>query len=440
MARITTKTAPHDYGEGGICIKDIRGKKMYQFTYFVNGKKFRRYFNCDDDGLKAVKALRKQVNKDKEEGIIGTTNSLKEMMKSYLLSKKKLAEATKRRYVNTFTAFCRYNEKLSKQQFDTISALDIENAILIIEDKISSNEAEKAFNLLNATFRTAKKKKLIRENPCEALEEHPTRNTPEQTIFSNDEIVRIFSAIRFMRTDPIYKSTSRDNFTLLLFLFSCGVRINEGLSTKWSDITESNGRIYIHIQRTIDSHHTGGGQITKIPKTKAGNRFVPLPPRLVRRLNKIRPKNDTGYIFSTSTGTALDVHNFYRTWHTILRATARECPSCHTKRPTFWKCSCGHLVTHNAIKCSECNEKRPKSWTCPTCGTVVKEVSHKTHEIRHNYTSVLSNKYNVPDTIIATWLGHKSVSVLRETYLHKPPDYGSLIDNVFEKKRKPKKA
>lgn len=442
LARVSTKTNPHKYGEGGICIKDIRGKKKYQYTYFLDGKKYRRYFKCDDDGLKEARAFRDQVVQDKKDGIKGTSDSLYEMIKKYLLSKKKkLTEATKKRYVNTLFVLYRYNEKLLNRQFDTISALDIETALLNVEDKVSSNEGQKAFNLLNATFRTAKKKKLIRENPCEALEEHPTSDTPEQTIFTNDEIVRIFSAVRYMKKSPKYNLTSQPYFDILLALFSTGMRLNELFACKWSDITSLDDEFpHIHVQRTVDSHHTGGGQVTKKPKTRAGNRFIPLPSRLVRRLKKMQPKNATGFIFPTKSGTAIDCHNFYRTWHTILRATARECPSCHTKRPTSWKCSCGHLVTHNAIKCSKCQQKRPISWTCPTCGTMVTEVAHKTHEIRHNYASVLANKYDYPDTVIAGWLGHKSVSVLQNTYMHKPPNYGNLLDGVFNKKRKPKKT
>ena len=89
MARITTKTAPHDYGMGGICIVNIRGTKKYQYTYFLDGKKFRRYFNCDDDGLKEARAFRDQVIQDKKDGIKGTSDSLYEMIDKYLLSKKK---------------------------------------------------------------------------------------------------------------------------------------------------------------------------------------------------------------------------------------------------------------------------------------------------------------------------------------------------------------
>ena len=443
LARISTKTLPHEYGEGGICIKDIRGKKMYQYTYFMGGKKYRRYFNCDDDGLKAVKALRKQINRDKEDGITGTTNSLYEMINEYLLSRKDdLTEATKKRYVSSLFALYTYNEKLLNQQFDTISKLDIEKAINIVKENKSNNEAKKALSLLNATFSKAVDDEIIRKNPCKKIKS-PTIKTPKRNIFSNEEIIRLFSTIRYMRKDPMYHLTERDYFTLILFLFCTGVRINEGLATKWTDITSSEEYPEIHIQRTLDSHHTGGGQVTKIPKTEAGNRLVPLPPRLVRRLNKIRPDNANalrGYIFPTSTGTALDVHNFYRTWHAILRATARECPSCHTKRPNFWKCSCGHLVTHNAIECPKCKMKRPKSWTCPTCDTIVTEVAHKCHEIRHTYASKLANSGKVPDTLIACWLGHSSADVLWKIYAHKPTSATYIVKDLFEKKRKPKKT
>lgn len=436
--RITTKTKPHEYGHGGIRVITNHGKKKYQFTYFENGKKHRPLFNYNDDGLREAETFQAQIVQNKKDGITGTNKSLYDMIEKHLEhKKKKLTEATLLRKTNTLFALYKLNEAFMNKPFDTISVTDIQSALNIVEINISTSEAHKAFILLNETFRDAVNNDIIRKNLCDRVE-RPVNKTSERTIFSSEEIVRTFSTIAYMKKDPMYHLTSRDYFTLFLFLFCTGTRINEALATKWEDIIWDD-KPTIHIQRTIDSHHVGGGQITKATKTRAGNRFIPLPPRLIRRLKKIRPEKDAGYIFPTSTGTALDVHNFHRTWDAIFRATARECPSCHTKRPTTWKCNCGNQVTHNAKKCSKCKGKRPDSWNCPKCGTVVAEIHHTPHEIRHTYASYLVNN-GIPDTTIAYLLGHSSTNVLWSTYAHKPTNYYDQLTNLFNSKSTTKKT
>lgn len=435
MAKLTFESLKSSlkYGDGGLFDTVNHGKPCYLYVYFENGHKYRKFFSHNESGLKEIQKLIDFQRQKKSDGITGTEKTLEQMIISYLRRFKlnKIRSSSYQRYIDTLYNI---NKKLLNQKFDSIKLDQIQDALNEIEQRVSVAESKKAFILLKAVFRNAVDNDIIIKSPFRNLEA-PTYKPKEKEIFSGPELKAIFSAIHYMRLT--HKTNRTHDYDLLFtFLLYSGVRINELLAIRWSDITWGE-KPFISIQRTLDSHFKGKGQKTNAPKTYAGLRDIPLHRKLVRMLSRIRPQKENcdDYIFATESGLAMTSNNVYRTWYAIQRATARECPHCHTERPNSWKCeSCGNIVDHRAIKC-ECGNNRPKSWECPNCKTVITEVHHKIHDWRHTFISCLANRHKIPISIIKYLAGHSTYSTTLNVYTHKPDNYYDVLEASINHKK-----
>ena len=432
---LEVKNKRKNYGDGRIKIIRNHGKEKYVYIYFVNGKRETKFADCTPEGLKYLKSFQDEQIRKRLDGIRGSEKNLENAIINYLQTYKlnRVRSSTYTRYIDTLYNI---NPNLLSQQFDSIIKEDIQLAINDIEFNKSISEAHKVLKLLNMVFEDAVDNDIIRKNPCRKITITKYKPT-EKIIFSGEELKRIFSAIRFIKHSTIYHSMTHDYGMLFTFLLYTGTRVNEALGSRFEDIIWDD-EPRIHIQRTIDSHHRGGGQKTNAPKTASGDREVPLHPVLVRKLKRIYPKNGKGYIFRTASGKALSSNNLYRTWEAIQRATARECPHCHTKRSNSWDCpnpNCKHHNTRRALKCSKCGTPRPISWICPTCGTDVTEIHKTIHCFRHTFISYLMNK-NTPISIVKYIAGHSPKStVTTDVYTHIPADYHKQLQQIVKKNR-----
>lgn len=423
-----------NYGDGRIKRISNHGKDKYVYVYFVNGKRERKFADCTPEGLKYLEEFQKSQMRKRLDDIKGSNKSLEYTIIKYLQASKlnRVRSSTYTRYIDTL-----YNisPNLLSQQFDSIIKEDIQLAINDIEFNKSISEAHKALKLLNMVFDDAVDNDIIRKNPCRKIE--ITKYKPaEKETFSVAELKRIFTTIRFIKHSTAYHSMSHDYEFFFRYLLYSGTRLNEALGSRFEDIIWDNPP-KIHIQRTIDSHHRGGGQKTNAPKTESGDREIPLHKILVKKLKQINAENRKGYIFRTSSGRALSSNNVYRTWEAIQRATARECPHCHTKRSNSWDCpnpKCKHHNTRRALKCSKCGTPRPISWICPTCGTEVTEIHKTLHCFRHTFISYLMNK-NTPISIVKSIAGHSPKSTTTtDVYTHIPENHIEVLQKIVKNK------
>ena len=410
---------------------DVRGEKKYYFSIAINKRRTRRFFPHTEDGLTAAINAYEDISQNKRDGIVGTSDILEKVIIDYQQTYKR-GNVKSSTYNRNIDAIYTIPQDLLNKRVDSITADDVQRAMNTIEDMLSSNAAIKAFDIINSALRNAMNNRRIRWNPCTSVS-RPRYSTKEKEIYTKEEVLRMFRAIRYIKSSGTYHSIHHDYFTLYLFLLYTGVRINEALGAKWDDITWTPGQEEIYIQRTIDIH--ARTQKVTDPKTVSGKRHIPLDKRLVRRLQKLRPSEDaTGFIFATKSGTALGYHNAWKTWDAIGRECARECPVCHHKRPTDWICSHKHHVIRRALVCKECGEKRPEKWTCPECGTVVKEIHKSFHTTRHTYCSYLVNA-GVPVTTVQYLAGHASSTVTLNTYSHKAENYRQVLEEkIYGKK------
>lgn len=96
----------------------------------------------------------------------------------------------------------------------------------------------------------------------------------------------------------------------------CGLRRGEIMALAWDDIDFERREITVR-------HNLTPSDLLKGPKTRAGNRTIPLPRLVADALEKWRPfviADDRGLIFRTKSGGIIRASDFYADlWHPVLR-------------------------------------------------------------------------------------------------------------------------
>lgn len=99
-----------------------------------------------------------------------------------------------------------------------------------------------------------------------------------------------------------------DQEPLIQIAVFCGLRASEIRGLRWSDVDLKLGEL--HVRQRADKYCKIGP-----PKSRAGNRKVPIPPSLTRQLTEWRdrcPASDSGLVFPTKTGLVQHHKNIVR--------------------------------------------------------------------------------------------------------------------------------
>lgn len=159
--------------------------------------------------------------------------------------------------------------------------------------------------------------------------------------FTDDEIKTLLTTIR----DSLYKE-------LIIICLGTGMRRGEALALTWEDvdlenntidINKSLGKVYL-----FDSEgNKTRKQIIQPPKTTSSNRQIPFPKTLnsifkdiiIRQMkNKLKCGEcykESNFIFTTETGTHIDVTNLSHAWDNILKKAELSHKKFHALRHTY---------------------------------------------------------------------------------------------------------
>jgi integrase len=181
---------------------------------------------------------------------------------------------------------------------------------------------------------------------------------------SRDEIRRLLEA------------PAQQQIPILKVAVFCGLRASELRGLRWADVDLKHGEI--HIRQRADCYRKIGP-----PKSEAGERKVPLPPRILIALKEWKlacPKGELGLVFPTSSGKVQHPTNII---HGILRSAMLE----------------AGLVTPDG---------KPK---------------YGLHGLRHFFASWLINRKEdggreMPLKTAQTMLGHSSITMSADVYGH----------------------
>ena len=209
-----------------------------------------------------------------------------------------------------------------------VSSMHIQGLLSTILARGHYATADKVRRILKAAFRQAIKWDLLTRDPTAKLD--PIRKRPPKRGKLEPEGVEAFlAASEHSRFYPF--------FYLAVFT---GMRIGELQTLKWSDIKGG----YIHVQRTYARYSkTKEGP----PKTRSGNRRLPITPGVERVLNEQRATveklkckagakwQDNDYVLPSDTGRMLSQSNISKEYKKALRRAELPDIRFHDLRRTY---------------------------------------------------------------------------------------------------------
>ena len=142
----------------------------------------------------------------------------------------------------------------------------------------------------------------------------------------------------------LLEATKKSRYApLLRLLVATGLRRGEALALRWSDVDLTNG--LLRVRGTLS--RANGHLVISEPKTERSRRDVPLSPTTVALLRSVKASQaaerlkaasiwvETGLVFTTERGTAVDPRNALRAIRTAAKALGMSGVGLHTLRHSF---------------------------------------------------------------------------------------------------------
>lgn len=251
-----------------------------------------------------------------------------------------------------------------------VRPLDVQSIYTAMRDRgLSARTIRYAHAVLSSAFKQAVRWNMLAHNPCAAVE-LPRMERKEMQALTPDEVGRFLA-----------KATDDEFGVLFAFALATGMRPEEYLALKWSDIDLENRTSMV--TRTI-VWRKGGGWYFGEPKTTSSRRTVTFPESIARALkshrlrqSEIKLRMGASYslenlVFATLEGTPLNPRNLtQRHFKPLLKAAGLS--------PTF-----------------------------------------RLYDLRHSCASLLLGANEHPK-IVSERLGHASITLTLDTYSHVLP-------------------
>jgi integrase len=212
---------------------------------------------------------------------------------------------------------------------DRLRPTDVEALILDLREKgLSDSTIRSIYTVLRTALDTALRDGLLARNPA-ALVRRPGVERTEARHLNAADVTAVLTAAQ----------TSRYHAALML-IASTGMRRGEALALRWSDVDLDGG--LAKVAATIA--RVGGRLVISEPKTARSRRTVPLSPgvsamlrkhRTAQKQDRLRAGNqwtDTGLVFTTEVGTAVDPRNLLRVIEAAAKSAKVDGVGVHTLR------------------------------------------------------------------------------------------------------------
>jgi integrase len=194
----------------------------------------------------------------------------------------------------------------------------------------SPSTVRQTYTVLRSVLETAVRDELLASNPA-ARVKRPGVPRTEAHYLSIAEVASLLEAVKDSRYAP-----------LLRLLVSTGLRRGEALALHWSDVDLTNG--LLRVRGTLS--RANGHLVISEPKTERSRRDVPLSPTTVALLRSVKASQaverkaasiwvETGLVFTTESGTAVDPRNALRAINTAAKALGMNGVGLHTLRHSF---------------------------------------------------------------------------------------------------------
>jgi len=185
-------------------------------------------------------------------------------------------------------------------------------------DGLSPSTRRQARTILAMALRRAQRFGMVTRNAATMVDPPRLERAQVDDTLSADEVRKLLAHLHD-RDDELVAVAE-----LALRL---GPRKGELLALRWRDIDLDSKTL--HVAGTL-KRRAGGGWYVDEPKTKAGDRVVPLSGHLVTELKAHRKRQaerqlaagadwqDLGFVFTSSVGTPIDARNLTRWWNELF--------------------------------------------------------------------------------------------------------------------------
>lgn len=286
-----------------------------------------------------------------------------------LFKKKSVKIASFERLKQSRKTLERYD--IGKMAIGQISFFDIQRYVnRLTDDGYTMNGLKKQVLIVTAPLRQAAAMQIISADPCVGVK------LPNETQIKKKarEIVAYTKEEQTSMEKLIAVSPGNVGYTAVGFMIETGLRAGELLALKWNDVQLERFRMHVHA--TIINPQYGNATYQDSPKSKSSNRIIPLTPKAVALLKRLKARQKTDWVFEQD-----------------------------EKRYTYQK------LTYQTKKlCRECGVK-----------------FRGEHAFRHTFATNCYYK-GIDVKILSRLMGHSSVQVTYNIYINL---YGDGFDDMY---------
>ena len=187
------------------------------------------------------------------------------------------------------------------RKLKSISAMDLQNFLNTMKGQSKTTVAYSKI-VLRGVFSTAADQGIIDRDPTLNLKPPKTTATHRRALTDAERV----AVLEVGNTHP--------EGLLILLLYYTGLRRGEALGLQWRDVDFQNK--LLHIRRDVDFLTNSIGEL----KTKAAYRDVPIPPKLLEKLDAVRGIGET-FVFQSQTNKSfIPKTTFQRMWIGLMTA------------------------------------------------------------------------------------------------------------------------
>ena len=252
---------------------------------------------------------------DTQTFVAPTAQTLEQFAREWLTSKTDISERTK----------VDYEARLVQCVFATLGALRLSDVTPQAVQKLYAGLEARGLSprtvhyvhaVLRQAFRRALEWHLVARNPCDAVT-LPRKSRPKPSVLSPAEVGKLLGS---SQDDPLH--------ALWVLLLLTGLRPQEALAVKWSDIEQQ----WLRVQRALVNDGHGHYSLQDETKTDASSRTIGLPKAVLEALQVHRKRQAAqmllagkayerqGLVFATEKGTILDYSSVARRWKAAQKA------------------------------------------------------------------------------------------------------------------------
>lgn len=232
---------------------------------------------------------------------------------------------------------------LGQKKFDQVTQEDVQRLINFLHRQrgLSYSSVKKVYNALDACYRHAVIAGILTRNPCLGVVLPAASEGTKQVLSLSAAEVDVLKK-ELSRTDENGKPLYHYAHAYLLIL-NTGLRMGEALSLQWQDVdftanTLTVNKTSILARNRDETGNLAGGyrlETQHSTKTASGHRTIPLNQSARHALAALRVGNDSTHVITNARGGAALAANFERSFQLMLSNAGLPRYGIHSLRHTF---------------------------------------------------------------------------------------------------------